>query len=425
MATVVSRALLRQHLIDPEVCIRCNTCEAICPINAITHDDRNYVVDPAICNGCMACVPPCPTGAIDNWRRVRPDDTYSVEDQLTWGELPPTQVLDDPPADEQDVGEARELERVDAATAPSLPTSAREPPSLASGSTLPPWSAAHPYVNLYTPKARATATVVLNVNCTEAGFASETHHVVLNFQPLPFPVLEGQSLGILPPGVDPDGRPHRPRLYSVASSRDGEHPTRSHVALTVKRVTKDGDGRPVHGVASNYVCDLKVGDAVQVIGPFGTSFLMPNHEHSNLIMICTGTGSAPMRAMTERRRKLRKRGECPSGKLMLFFGARTRQELPYYGPLQSLPSDFIDVNLAFSRAPGQPKRHVQDLMRERSRELGELLMDPETFVYVCGIARMEAGVLLALRDAAEDAGLEWAGFSAALRREGRLHLETY
>jgi ferredoxin len=62
--------VLRQHLIDPEICIRCNTCEETCPIDAITHDARNYVVDAAICNSCNACISPCPTGAIDNWRQV-------------------------------------------------------------------------------------------------------------------------------------------------------------------------------------------------------------------------------------------------------------------------------------------------------------------------------------------------------------------
>jgi benzoyl-CoA 2,3-dioxygenase component A len=60
-------SVIQQHLIDPEICIRCNTCEATCPVQAITHDSRNYVVDAAKCNLCMACVPPCPTGSIDNW----------------------------------------------------------------------------------------------------------------------------------------------------------------------------------------------------------------------------------------------------------------------------------------------------------------------------------------------------------------------
>ena len=79
---------------------------------------------------------------------------------------------------------------------------------------------------------------------------------------------------------------------------------------------------------------------------------MPNHPKSHIVMICTGTGSAPMRAMTEWRRRLRKSGKFEGGKLMLFFGARTQQELPYFGPLQSLPKDFIDINFAFSRTPG-------------------------------------------------------------------------
>jgi benzoyl-CoA 2,3-dioxygenase component A len=242
---------------------------------------------------------------------------------------------------------------------------------------------------------------------------------------MPFPVLEGQSIGIVPPGVDDKGRPHVARQYSVASPRNGERPGYNNVSLTVKRVTEDHQGLPVRGVASNHLCDLKVGDTVQVIGPFGSSFLMPNHPKSNIVMICTGTGSAPMRAMTEWRRRLRKTGKFEGGKLMLFFGARTQQELPYFGPLQSLPKDFIDIHLAFSRTPGRPKRYVQDLMRERAADLAALLQDPATFIYVCGLKSMEEGVVLALRDVATDAGLSWDAVGAALQREGRLHLETY
>ena len=46
--------LVRQHLIDPEICIRCNTCEETCPVHAITHDSRNYVVKFEVCEGCQA-----------------------------------------------------------------------------------------------------------------------------------------------------------------------------------------------------------------------------------------------------------------------------------------------------------------------------------------------------------------------------------
>ncbi|MEK0429540.1 MAG: hypothetical protein RL001_2067, partial [Pseudomonadota bacterium] len=94
MGASESDVLIRQHLIDPEVCIRCNTCEETCPINAITHDDRNYVVDPDVCNGCNACLPPCPTGSIDHWRIISKAAAYSLEDQLRWDELPPQQEID-------------------------------------------------------------------------------------------------------------------------------------------------------------------------------------------------------------------------------------------------------------------------------------------------------------------------------------------
>jgi sulfite reductase alpha subunit-like flavoprotein len=140
-------------------------------------------------------------------------------------------------------------------------------------------------------------------------------------------------------------------------------------------------------------------------------------------MICTGTGSAPMRAMTERRRRRRNLKE--GGRLMLFFGARSERELPYFGPLMSLPGDFIDINLAYSRVPGAPKRYVQDLMRERGADVAALLADANTCIYVCGLRGMEGGVLEALEQCAQQHGLEWPTLWQRLKHEGRLHFETY
>jgi len=419
--------VIKQHLIDPEICIRCNTCESICPVKAITHDSRNYVVDAAKCNLCMDCISPCPTGSIDNWRTMPKLRAYSTAEQLLWDSLPAE--LSSEQLAEAGVGEgaAPEIEPA----APSLPAAASGEAAFTSaqyGATLPPWSAAHAYTNLYGPKAAEkfiVATVAGNVRVTEVGKEYDTHHIVLDFGSTPFPVLEGQSIGIVPPGTDANGRAHHPRQYSIASPRNGERPGYNNISLTIKRVLEDHQGRPVRGVASNYMCDLLVGDKVQVIGPFGASFLMPNHPRSHIVMICTGTGSAPMRAMTEWRRRLRQSGKFEGGKLMLFFGARTKEELPYFGPLQSLPKDFIDINFAFSRTPGQPKKYVQDAMRERAADLGKLLADANSYFFVCGLKSMEDGVVLALHDIAKQAGLDWDAAGVALKRDGRLHLETY
>jgi benzoyl-CoA 2,3-epoxidase subunit A len=422
----MSVTVIKQHLIDPEICIRCNTCEATCPVGAITHDDRNYVVDADKCNLCMDCISPCPTGSIDNWRTMPRLKSYSTAEQLTWDELP-AELSAEALAE---AGVRADAVLADLAPAAAVADVTGQAPfnSSAFGATLPPWSAAHAYTNLYGPKGAEksiTATVVGNVRVTQVGTDYDTHHLVLDFGAMPFPVLEGQSIGIVPPGVDGQGRAHHARQYSIASPRNGERPGYNNASLTIKRVLEDHHGQPVRGVASNYLCDRQVGDTLQVIGPFGASFLMPNHPRSNIVMICTGTGSAPMRAMTEWRRRLRASGKFEGGKLMLFFGARTQQELPYFGPLQSLPKDFIDSNFAFSRTPGSPKRYVQDAMRERAADLVPLLKDPNTFFYVCGLKAMEEGVVLALHDVATQAGLDWSALGATLKREGRLHLETY
>ena len=82
---------LKQHLIDPEICIRCYTCEMTCPLGAIEHDDNNVVVNADLCNFCMDCIPVCPTGSIDEWRVV--ETPYALEAQYEWEELPDQEEL--------------------------------------------------------------------------------------------------------------------------------------------------------------------------------------------------------------------------------------------------------------------------------------------------------------------------------------------
>src|SRR3546814_116687 len=180
--------VLNQHLIDPEICIRCNTREETCPIDAITHDGNNYVVDPGICNHCMACVPPCPTGAIDNWLKVLSDQAYSMEDQFGWDVLPAAQdIPDESPGTEASAGVALASEP---AASPDEDSPLEGSPSTAAGAAIPPWSAAHPYVNMYTHKNPVVATVVGNYRVTGDDTESDIRHIVLDFGTASFPVLE-------------------------------------------------------------------------------------------------------------------------------------------------------------------------------------------------------------------------------------------
>jgi benzoyl-CoA 2,3-dioxygenase component A len=410
MTQAAESAVLRQHLIDPEICIRCNTCEETCPVDAITHDARNYVVDAGKCNACNACISPCPTGAIDNWRQVDRAKPYTLVEQLGWDTLPPQgEIPADVAADAEVPAEVAEIR--------SIATAGQ------GGDVPPPWSAAHPYVNLYALARPAIATVTGNFRLTDDGASADIRHIVLDFGGTAFPVLEGQTIGIVPPGNDASGRPHHVRLYSIASPRDGERPRYNNVSLTVKRVTEDHDGNAVDGVASNYLCDLQKGDEVKVVGPYGASFLMPNHPGSSILMVCTGTGSAPMRAMTERRR--RRIAQKEGGTLMLFFGARGPAELPYFGPLLKLSKDFIDINFAFSRVEGESKQYVQDRIRARGADVVRLINDANAHIYICGLKGMEQGVDQAFRDAFQSEGADWDALLPELRAQGRYHVETY
>jgi benzoyl-CoA 2,3-dioxygenase component A len=396
-------APVKQHLIDPEICIRCHTCEEACPVDAITHDDNNVVVDASLCNFCMNCIAPCPTGSIDNWRVVT--TPYSLEEQLSWMELPEQEDL--PAAGE---GTSGAIEAFDDEVAALL----AEAHKGAGGAAKAPASASKPSVNLFTSANPAIATVQGNYRLTAEHADSDVRHIILDLGSTPFPVLEGQSVGIAPPGVDANGRPHRMRLYSVSSPRDGERPNTNNLSLTVKR--EPG------GLASNYVCDLKRGDQIRLTGPFGSTFLMPNDPQANILMICTGTGSAPFRGFTMRRQRAL---AGPSGGMTLIFGARTPDSLPYFGPLKKVPDSLLAKHLVFSRVDGQPKEYVQDRMRAEKDRIAALMASENTHVYVCGLKAMEIGVESAFEDIARGAGLNWRTIRDAMRGSGRYHVETY
>jgi benzoyl-CoA 2,3-dioxygenase component A len=394
-------APFKQHLIDPEICIRCYTCEMSCPEEAIEHNDDNVIVDASKCNFCMDCIPVCPTGSIDEWRVVASkDDAYSLEDQYSWEELPDQEEIatNDTPAGEDD----------------PIAALLAEAHKGAGGKAKAPATAAKPTVNLYNLGHPVEAVVQGNYCLTADTSDADTRHIILDFQGKPFPVLEGQSMGIIAPGTDADGNAHLPRLYSVSSPRDGERAGYHNVSLTVKR--EEG------GVCSNFMCDLKKGDTINVTGPFGGTFLLPSDPSARLLMICTGTGSAPMRSFTMARQR---EVGAKEGGMVMFFGARTPDSLPYFGPLNKIPETLLEKHLVFSRVEGQPKEYVQDRLISEEDRVAEMLQDPNTYIYICGLKEMEDGVERAFTSIAESIGEPWSALRDTMREDGRYHVETY
>lgn len=395
-------APVKQHLIDPEICIRCYTCEMTCSIEAITHNDDNVVIDFDKCNYCMECIPVCPTGSIDEWRVVT--TPYTIEQQFGFEEMPDQEEFSGTSSEA-----STSIEALDEEVAKLLADAHLG----AGGKAVAPTSASKPSVNLHTLGKPAEMTIQGNYRLTDAP-DHDVRHIILDAGSLPFPVLEGQSVGIIAPGTDKNGKPHLPRLYSISSPRDGERPGYNNLSLTVKREED--------GICSNYVCDLKQGDKVQVTGPFGSTFLMPNDSEARLLMICTGTGSAPFRGFTMHRQRADMNAK---NKMLLFFGARTPESLPYFGPLNKMPKTTLETHFAFSRAEGQDKRYVQDELRVMEDEIAELLQNPNTYIYICGLRVMEEGVEAAMTTIAESIGEGWHTLRDIMREEGRYHVETY
>lgn len=273
-------------------------------------------------------------------------------------------------------------------------------------------------LNRYRVKAPGVARVVSNERLTPAD-RDDVRHLVFDLGGLDYSYLEGQSLGVLVPGVEGGGRPHKLRLYSIASSRHGDDGRGRSASLCVKRVIFEDPitHAPHLGLASNYLCDLRPGAEVLVTGPSGRQFLLPDDPDANVVMIATGTGIAPFRAFLRRIYR-----ELPAwrGQVRLIFGVRTEAECLYRDELASYGDRpgyrFIT---AFSReqttSDGR-RMYVQHRIAEHLDDLGPLLDLGATFLYICGLKGMEDGIIDVLGDRP---GLD------RLRATGRLLIETY
>jgi ferredoxin--NADP+ reductase len=282
--------------------------------------------------------------------------------------------------------------------------------------------------NIYKPNAPLEAKVLEHRRLTAQDSPNEVCHIVFDISGSELRYLEGQSIGVLPPGTDASGKPHKLRLYSIASAAVGDDGEGKTVSLCVKRaITRDeATGQVFHGVCSGFLCDLKVGETAKLTGPVGKSFLLPEIPNSNLIMVATGTGIAPFRAFLRNRYHQRKH---ENGQSWLFFGAQTHKDYLYRDELDEYAShDGCHIVTAFSREEKNPeggKMYVQHRLIEHGEILFALLQKPETYFYICGLRGMESGIIEGLREAATRQGVNWDVFFEQLKAEKRWHVEVY
>ena len=262
-------------------------------------------------------------------------------------------------------------------------------------------------MNLIRPKAPAMGRVVSNELCMNGKSASFVKHLVLDVSgtPLAGNFRAGQSFGVIAPGTDERDRPHKVRLYSVACPSWGEDGGGNLVSTTPKRLIDEyqpqkptadpTDHRLFLGVCSNYLCDIQEGDEVAVTGPNGKRFLLPEDiEAHNYLFIATGTGIAPFRGMLME--LLERPGGPARARTALVMGTPYTTDLLYEDLFQRLHREHpnFDYHTAISRE--SDRLYVGSLIDREIDRFAELIEDPRTLIYVCGLEGMQFGLFKAL-----------------------------
>lgn len=274
----------------------------------------------------------------------------------------------------------------------------------------------------YSAAAPLVATLIENRRLTSASNPSDVRHLVLRIPPGSLAFAEGQAVGVVPPGLNRRGRPHPPRLFSLACARDGEHGDGASIALTVKRFFGEDPqtGAAIPGLASHYLCDSQPGDAIRLTGPVGALLTLPEPPVGPLLLFATGTGIAPMRGVLQRRMR---RGAGRDAAVLL-HGAPTDDDLAYQAEFRAWAA--VDPGFAYLTARSREQQdrdgqrlYVGALAQAHADLLAPLLRHPEAQVLVCGVRGMEDGVEAAI------AALVGAEGLAALQAAGRLRVEVY
>jgi len=187
----------------------------------------------------------------------------------------------------------------------------------------------------------------------------------------------------------------------------------------------------VPGIASSYLCDLKQGDEVLMMGPTGRHFLLPDDfKERDFIFAATGTGIAPYRGMLK---EMFDQGY--SGQVALYFGAQHQDLVLYDDEFQTYRqhSNFHYVT-ALSREEQNPvadqvptrqnRMYVQVKMFLDRDMMKVALAKPDSIIYICGLKGMEAGIFPVIDAIGKELGVE-ASFAQKLRTDKRLKLEVY
>jgi len=238
------------------------------------------------------------------------------------------------------------------------------------------------------------ATVVSSTRITPEDSDTELRHIDLAVDDIGFSYQVGQSVGVLVPGPHEFGQKEYLRLYSIAGGNrgDGINPV---ISLLVKRCfyIDDFNGERYEGKASNYLCDLKAGDTVTLVGPYSLAFTLPKEKDANLLMIGLGTGIAPFRAFIKHIYNDLGGWE---GDVRLYHGAMKGIELAYMNDQNADLKYYYDQETFKAFQALSPRAHfnvpvdLEGAIAQNADEVWTQLQDPKTYVYVAGLKQISA-----------------------------------
>ncbi|MEY3297334.1 MAG: hypothetical protein RLZZ597_594 [Cyanobacteriota bacterium] len=292
-------------------------------------------------------------------------------------------------------------------------------------------------VNLYKPNAPYVGKVLSNEPLVGEGGLGIVQHITFDLSEGNLHYVEGQSIGIIPEGTDANGKPHKLRLYSIASTRHGDQIDDKTVSLCVRQLEYKSpeSGETVYGVCSTYLCNIEPGADVKITGPVGKEMLLPDDPDATIIMLATGTGIAPFRAYLWRMFKEAERKANSDyqfkGLAWLIFGVPYTPNILYKEELEAIQNEYPDnfrLTYAISREQQNAeggRMYIQHRVAEHAAELWQLMQKPNTHTYMCGLKGMEDGIDEGMSAEASKHGVDWTEFRKQMKKEHRWHVETY